>query len=296
MWGRRTCQTARSAGADGADGGRLIDRMPFKLKLNKSRQYNVVSKSLFVISIELLDGVVVECTLGSDSLGQECLENVCQRLVINQPELFGLRYASRQRGPRWLDLDRPLKRQLDKHAASNQLWLRVMYYVTAGTAAVTDEMSRYHYFLQLKNDLSEGKIACDCRQAVVLASYARQAEYGNHDAERHTVDYLKNLLSFPKLIREGGQIVERSRLIDGQLEYLTAAVIQHHTTLYNLPQVMFSFYLLTKKFTIHLLFSVTSKIVILCPPLFFLFSRYSTNITFVSPSQSIVDPLDARCG
>ncbi|XP_034829230.1 tyrosine-protein phosphatase non-receptor type 14 [Maniola hyperantus] len=211
--------------------------MPFKLKLKKTRQYNVASKSLFVISVELLDGGVADCTLSVDSTGQECLDNVCQRQAINQPEFFGLRYVNRSQQPRWVQLDRPLKLQLDKFASSHQLYLRVMYYVISGTSLITDEVTRYHYFLQLKNDLVEGRIICDCQQAVVLASYSRQAEYGNHDRERHTVEYLKNLLMFPKQMLDGGQIIESSTLAEtGRLEWLTAAVIQHHMSLHNMPQ------------------------------------------------------------
>ena len=45
--------------------------MPFKLKLKKSKaQYNVASKSLFVITVELLDNAVLECTLTADSTGE----------------------------------------------------------------------------------------------------------------------------------------------------------------------------------------------------------------------------------
>lgn len=213
--------------------------MPFKLKLKKTRQYNVASKSLFVISVELLDGGGADCTLSVDSTGQECLDNVCQRQAINQPEFFGLRYMNRSQQPRWVQLERPLKRQLDKHASSHQLYLRVMYYVISGTSLITDEVTRYHYFLQLKNDLVEGRIICDCQQAVVLASYSRQAEYGNHDRERHTVEYLKNLLTFPKQILDGGQVIDGSTLADtGRLEWLTAAVIQHHMALHNMSQVL----------------------------------------------------------
>ncbi|XP_050348240.1 tyrosine-protein phosphatase non-receptor type 14 isoform X4 [Nymphalis io] len=211
--------------------------MPFKLKLKKTRQYNVASKSLFVISVELLDGGVADCTLSVDSTGQECLDNVCQRQAINQPDFFGLRYINRSQQPRWVQLDRPLKLQLDKFASSHQLYLRVMYYVISGTSLITDEVTRYHYFLQLKNDLVEGRIICDCQQAVVLASYSRQAEYGNHDRERHTVEYLKNLLTFPKQMLDGGQIIDGSTLAEtGRLEWLTAAVIQHHMSLHNMSQ------------------------------------------------------------
>ncbi|XP_032516832.1 tyrosine-protein phosphatase non-receptor type 21 [Danaus plexippus] len=211
--------------------------MPFKLKLKKTRQYNVASKSLFVISVELLDGGVADCTLSVESTGQECLDNVCQRQAINQPEFFGLRYINRNQQPRWVQLDRPLKLQLEKYASSHQLYLRVMYYVISGTSLITDEVTRYHYFLQLKNDLVEGRIICDCQQAVVLASYSRQAEYGNHDRERHTVEYLKNLLTFPKQMLDGGQVLDSSSLAEtGRLEWLTAAVIQHHMSLNNMPQ------------------------------------------------------------
>ena len=69
-------------------------RMPFKLRLKKSKQYNVVTKTVFVICVELLDNSIVECTLSADSLGYDCLDNVCQRLGLNQvynlPCLVGL--------------------------------------------------------------------------------------------------------------------------------------------------------------------------------------------------------------
>lgn len=58
--------------------------MPFKLRLKKSRQYNVVSKSLYVICVELLDSTSIECTLSAESVGQECLDSVCQRLGLHQ--------------------------------------------------------------------------------------------------------------------------------------------------------------------------------------------------------------------
>ncbi|XP_069702508.1 tyrosine-protein phosphatase non-receptor type 14 [Periplaneta americana] len=200
--------------------------MPFKLRLKKSRQYNVVSKSLFVICVELLDGTSIECTLSAESSGRECLDNVCQRLGLQQPEFFGLRYLSRhaQSVPRWVEMDRPLKRQLDKYARDQSLFLRVMFYVS-GVNLLHDEMTRYHYFLQLKKDVIDGRMNCDAKQAVLLASYSMQAEFGNHDLERHTAEYLKDFALFPKHLTS-----------DGNLENLTEAVILHHAALAGLSQ------------------------------------------------------------
>ncbi|CAG9838149.1 unnamed protein product [Diabrotica balteata] len=209
------------------DTDRKICRMPFKLKLKKSRHYSVVSNSLFVISVEILDGTTVECTLSSESTGQDCLDVVCQKLSLNQPKFFGLQYISKHSDNNlcWLELDRPIKRQLDKHAKGLCVCLRVMYYVISGVRLFNDEVSRYHYFLQLKQDVIEGRISCTPQQAVELASYSMQAEFGNFDAERHTAHYLKDFQLFPKAFTDSSL-----------LETLTEAASRQHSALHNLPQ------------------------------------------------------------
>ncbi|XP_066137643.1 tyrosine-protein phosphatase non-receptor type 14 [Euwallacea fornicatus] len=201
--------------------------MPFKLKLKKSRHYSVVSKSLFVISVEILDGTNVECTLSSESTGQDCLDIVCQKLGLNQLKFFGLQYVSchSEHNLCWLELDKPMKRQLDKHARALSVHLRVMYYVTSGVRLITDEVTRYHYFLQLKQDVIEGRWSCTPQQAIELASYCMQAEFGNFDSERHTGLYLKEFQLFPKAFTD-----------PITLESLTEAASRQHAALHNLPQ------------------------------------------------------------
>ncbi|XP_064212238.1 tyrosine-protein phosphatase non-receptor type 21 [Tribolium castaneum] len=201
--------------------------MPFRLKLKKSRHYSVASKSLFVISVEMLDATNVECTLSSESTGQDCLDVVCQKLGLNQPKFFGLQYMSRNSENTfyWVELDRPIKRQLDKYAGNLYVYLRVMYYIISGVRLLNDEVTRYHYFLQLKMDVIEGRISCTPQQAVELASYSMQAEFGNFDSERHTALYLKDFQLFPKSFTD-----------PGLLESLTDAAIRQHAALHNLPQ------------------------------------------------------------
>ncbi|XP_025834332.1 tyrosine-protein phosphatase non-receptor type 14 [Agrilus planipennis] len=201
--------------------------MPFKLKLKKSRHYSVVSKTLFVISVEMLDSTNIECTLSSESTGQDCLDIVCQKLGLNQPKFFGLQYMSRSKDRYlcWLELDKPIKRQLDKHSRNLCLYLRVMYYILSGCKLLNDEVTRYHYFLQLKMDVIDGRISCTPQQAVELASYCMQAEFGNYDVERHTAHYLKDFQLFPKSFTD-----------PTLLETLTDAAIRQHAALHSLPQ------------------------------------------------------------
>lgn len=58
--------------------------MPFRLKLPRTKRYNVLSKNCFVIRIQLLDNHSIECTLSVEGTGQECLEAVAQRLELRE--------------------------------------------------------------------------------------------------------------------------------------------------------------------------------------------------------------------
>ena len=73
-------------------------------------------------------------------------------------------------------MDKPLKRQLDKYGRDQSLYLRVMYYIN-GISLIYDEMTRYHYFLQIKKDVIEGRISCSVEEAIRLASFSMQGVY-----------------------------------------------------------------------------------------------------------------------
>lgn len=128
------------------------------------------------------------------------MDNVCQRLLIQQPEFFGLRYVVKGKEDelKWIDLERSLSRQLEKYAAGTKIYLRVRHYVTTGVRHLSDEVTRYYHFLQLKNDIFEGRITCDIRTAILLALYCRQAEYDSYQSDKQGKDYLKKSLLLPK--------------------------------------------------------------------------------------------------
>jgi len=74
---------------------------------------------------------------------------------------------------------------------------RFRFYVN-DVSLLEDETTRYHYFLQLKLDVIEGRLRCNYEQAIVLSSYSLQAEFGDHDAEKHTPEYLQDFPLLPK--------------------------------------------------------------------------------------------------
>ena len=169
-----------------------------------------------------------ECLKNRFVLCRDCLDNVSQRLGLQQPDLFGLKYVSRRSYPkiRWVDLDRPLKKQLDKYSTEPYLFLGVIFYVT-DVSLLEDEITRYHYFLQLKMDVVEGRLRCNHEQAIVLASYSLQAEFGDHDPEKHTAEYLKDFPLLPK------PMVDQ---FEDRMGALTDAVVMQHASLAGIAQ------------------------------------------------------------
>ncbi|XP_034051205.1 tyrosine-protein phosphatase non-receptor type 21 isoform X2 [Thalassophryne amazonica] len=169
--------------------------LPFGLKLKRTRRYTVSSKSCLVTRIQLLNGEFIEFTLSVESTGQECLEAVAQRLELREITYFSLWHLNKQNQQRWIDLEKPLKKQLDKYGLEPTVYFGVVFYVPNVTQ-LQQEITRYQYYLQLKKDVLDGKISCSLEQAIHLASLAVQADFGDfshYDAQ----DFLQKFVLFP---------------------------------------------------------------------------------------------------
>ncbi|XP_031703561.1 tyrosine-protein phosphatase non-receptor type 21 isoform X2 [Anarrhichthys ocellatus] len=169
--------------------------LPFGLKLKRTRRYTVSSKSCLVTRIQLLNGEFVEFTLSVESTGQECLEAVAQRLELREITYFSLWYFNKQNQQRWIDLEKPLKKQLDKYGLEPSVYFGVVFYIP-GINQLQQEITRYQYYLQLKKDVLEGRISCSLEQAIRLASLAVQADFG--DFNRYdSQEFLQKFALFP---------------------------------------------------------------------------------------------------
>ncbi|XP_032845461.1 tyrosine-protein phosphatase non-receptor type 14 isoform X3 [Tyto alba] len=192
--------------------------MPFGLKLRRTRRYNVLSKNCFVTRIRLLDSNVIECTLSVESTGQECLEAVAQRLELRETHYFGLSFLSKSQQARWVELEKPLKKQLDKFANEPLLFFGVMFYVPS-VSRLQQEVTRYQYYLQVKKDVLDGQLLSSLEQGIRLAGLAVQADFGDYNQfESH--DFLREYVLFPMDWTQDEAV----------LEELTQKVAQEHRT------------------------------------------------------------------
>uniref|UniRef100_A0A3B3YNC5 protein-tyrosine-phosphatase n=1 Tax=Poecilia mexicana TaxID=48701 RepID=A0A3B3YNC5_9TELE len=176
--------------------------MPFGLKLRRTRRYNVLSKNYFVTRIRLLDNNVIECTLSVESTGQECLEAVAQRLELRETHYFGLWFQGKTQTPaqRWVELEKPLKKQLDKFGNEPQLFFGVMFYVP-NVSRLEQEATRYQYYLQVKKEVLDGHLQCTVERGIRLAGLAVQADFGDF-THFPSQDFLREYVLFPVVMLE----------------------------------------------------------------------------------------------
>ena len=67
------------------------------MKLKRAHKYSVSTKNALLIVVELLDQKLIECSVGVESLAQECLDIVLSRLQINEETFyFGLQHLNKQ--------------------------------------------------------------------------------------------------------------------------------------------------------------------------------------------------------
>ncbi|XP_075057075.1 tyrosine-protein phosphatase non-receptor type 14 [Mixophyes fleayi] len=169
--------------------------MPFKIKLRRTKRYNVLSKSCFVSRIRLLNSSEIECNLSVDSTGLDCLVAVAQRLDLCETHYFGLWFIGKSQQARWVELEKSLKKQLDKFSMESLLYFGVMFYVPS-VSYLNQSVTRFQYYLQLRKDVFEGRLHCTVEQYIRLAALAVQVEFKDYNVfETH--DFLRNYMLFP---------------------------------------------------------------------------------------------------
>ncbi|KAG8432133.1 hypothetical protein GDO86_016677 [Hymenochirus boettgeri] len=177
--------------------------MTARFRLPAGRTYNVRAteqardraSSEIVCNILLLDNSVQTFHVNKHSNGQVLLELVFAFLDLTERDYFGLQLTDDSDNPRWLDPNKPIRKQL-KRGSPHCLNFRVKFFVT-DPSKLQEEYTRYQYFLQIKQDVLTGRLPCPYNTAALLASYAVQSELGDYSHSEHLPGYLADLCFIP---------------------------------------------------------------------------------------------------
>ncbi|XP_030649130.1 FERM domain-containing protein 7 [Chanos chanos] len=114
-------------------------------------------------------------------LGNDFFNAVCGHLKLLEKEYFGLEFRHRCGSYVWLELLKPLVKQVKN---TNDLIFRfIVKFFPPDPGQLQKELTRYLFALQIKQDLSNGSLTCNDNSAALLVSHLLQAEIGDYVEE-----------------------------------------------------------------------------------------------------------------
>ncbi|XP_023235088.1 band 4.1-like protein 4A [Centruroides sculpturatus] len=120
--------------------------------------------------------------------GQDLLDIVFKHLNLLETAYFGLRYIDTNGQTHWLDTTKKLRKQL-KGADSYTLYFGVKFYAS-DPCKLLEEITRYQFFLQIKQDILQGRLPVSFDLTVELFALSVQSELGDYDPRRHQPGYI----------------------------------------------------------------------------------------------------------
>ncbi|XP_024142842.1 band 4.1-like protein 5 isoform X2 [Oryzias melastigma] len=154
------------------------------------------AKSIITCRVSLLDGTDVSVDLPKKAKGEELFEQIMYHLDIVEKDYFGLRFMDYAQVPHWLDVTKSIKKQV-KIGPPYCLHMRVKFY-SSEPNNLHEELTRYLFVLQLKQDVLSGKLECPFDTAVELGAFSLQAELGDCDPLEHNLDLVSEFRFTPE--------------------------------------------------------------------------------------------------
>lgn len=153
-----------------------------ELKAEVASQRATKKTKTVLAKVTLLDGTEFSCDLEKRAKGQALFDRVCEHLNLLEKDYFGLLFQEHPEQKNWLDPAKEIKRQL-----RSLPWLftfNVKFY-PPDPSQLTEDITRYFLCLQLRQDISSGRLPCSFVTHALLGSYTLQAEHGDYDPEEY---------------------------------------------------------------------------------------------------------------
>jgi len=145
--------------------------------------------------VMLLDGSDISVDVPRSEKGEYLFRKVVMSLDLVEEDYFGLQFMDKNQVPHWLDKTKKLKKQIQIHPPT--FHFRVKFY-TSEPNNLVEELTRYQFFLQLKQDILGDKLPCPFEKAVKLAALALQSELGSFEEDVHNLYFISEFRFIPE--------------------------------------------------------------------------------------------------
>ncbi|XP_012934647.1 band 4.1-like protein 5 isoform X3 [Aplysia californica] len=160
-------------------------RRPQQQDVGQQHQHaSVKKKNAIVCTIMLLDGTDITVDVQKTADGSALIEQVFYYLDIIEKDYFGLQYTDHFNVNHWLDPTKQVKKQV-KIGPPYTFRFRVKFY-SSEPNNLHEELTRYQFFLQLKQDIYSGRLPCPYETLIELCGLALQSELGDYEPDVHS--------------------------------------------------------------------------------------------------------------
>uniref|UniRef100_A0A3Q3IBD5 FERM domain-containing protein n=1 Tax=Monopterus albus TaxID=43700 RepID=A0A3Q3IBD5_MONAL len=144
----------------------------------------------------------LEFSFHPNTTGKQLFDQVARTIGLRELWYFGLQFVDSKGFIMWLNNDKKVMAQDVKKETPLQFKLRVKFYPEDVAEELIQDVTRKLFFLQVKEDILTEEVYCPPETAVLLASYAIQAKFGEFSKAVHHPGYLYSERLLPSRVLE----------------------------------------------------------------------------------------------
>ncbi|XP_063353519.1 ezrin a [Pelmatolapia mariae] len=142
----------------------------------------------------------LEFSFHPNTTGKQLFDQVSRTIGLRETWYFGLQFVDIRGFTSWLNSEKKVMSQEVKKETPLQFKLLVKFYPEDAAEELIQDITRRLFFLQVKEAILSEEIYCPPETAVLLASYAIQAKYGEYNKSTHQPRYMSSERLLPKRV------------------------------------------------------------------------------------------------
>ncbi|KAL6100376.1 rdx [Pungitius sinensis] len=144
----------------------------------------------------------LEFAIQPNTTGKQLFDQVVKTVGLREVWFFGLQYTDSKGYVTWLKLNKKVTRQDVKKENPLQFKFRAKFFPEDVSEELIQEITQKLFFLQVKEAILNDENYCPPETAVLVASYAVQAKYGDHSKDLHKAGYMASDRLLPQRVLE----------------------------------------------------------------------------------------------
>ncbi|XP_075893706.1 ezrin b [Nelusetta ayraudi] len=144
----------------------------------------------------------LEFAIQSSTTGKQLFDQVVKTIGLREIWYFGLQFTDRKGYFSWLKLEKKVLSQDLKKENPLQFKFRAKFYPEDVSEELIQDVTQKLFFLQMKECVLGDEVYCPPETAVLLASYAVHAKFGDYNKDVHKRGYLLSERLLPQRVCE----------------------------------------------------------------------------------------------